>query len=89
MASSNFEIGDHHIQDRLRAVRDLAPNADRLEKPAAGRNDGGGTRVAAGSCIKRRIGDDNGKLGSKTLTQRQRQRQSGQCATTDDNASLC
>ena len=83
-----FRIGDDHIQDRLRAVRDIAPNADRLEKPAAGRDDGGGARIAARPGIKRRIGDDDGKIGPKALTQRQCQRQSGKCATADDNASL-
>src|SRR3984957_12588224 len=70
-----FGIRDNHIQDRLRTVRDLVPNTDRLEKPATGGNDGGGAWIAAGSGIQRRINDDNGKLESKALTERQRQRQ--------------
>ena len=49
--------------------------------------------VARGSRLglrrQRRIGDDDGNIGAKALTQRQRQRQSRKCAAADDNASLC
>ena len=40
-------IGDHHVDDRLRGGGDLVPHLDRLEQPAAGRDDGGGARIAA------------------------------------------
>ena len=40
-------IGDDHVDDRLRGGRDLAPDAERLEQPAAGGDDGGGARIAA------------------------------------------
>ena len=42
-----FRIGDDHVEDRLRAVRDLVPHPDGLEQPAAGRDDGGRARIAA------------------------------------------
>ena len=82
-------IGDDHVEDRLRSGRDLIPHAERLEQPAAGRDDGGGARIAARPCRQRRIGDDDRNIGAKALTQRQRQRQSRKRAAADDNASLC
>ena len=42
-----------------------------------------------GRVAERRIGDDDGNIGAKPLTQRQRQRQAGKRAAADDNASLC
>jgi len=40
-------IGDDHVEDRLRVGSDLAPDADRLEQPPAGGDDGGRARIAA------------------------------------------
>ena len=84
-----LRVGDHHVEDRLRAGRDLIPHPDGLEQPAAGRDDGGRARIAARPCRQRRIGDDDRNIGAEALTQRQRQRQPGKRAAADDNASLC
>ena len=82
-------IGDDHVEDRLRAGCDLVPDAERLEQPPAGGDDGGRARIAARPHSERRIGHDDGNVSAKPLTQRQRQRQAGKCAAADDNASLC
>ena len=60
-----LQIGDHHVEDRLRLGRDLVPDADGLEQPAAGGDDGGGARVAARARGERRIGDDDGNIGGQ------------------------
>ena len=82
-------IGDDHVEDRLRAGSDLIPHPDGIEQPPAGGDDGGRARIAAWPQPKRRIGHDDGNIGAKALTQRQRQRQPCKCAAADDNASLC
>ena len=69
--------------------RDLIPHPDGIEQPAAGGDDGGRARIAARPQRQRRIGDDDGNIGAKALTQRQRQRQPRKRAAADDNASLC
>ena len=69
-----FGIGDHHVEDGLRLRCDLIPHPDGIEQPAAGRNDSRRARIAAWPHRQRRIGDDNGNIGAKPLTQRQRQR---------------
>ena len=84
-----FGVGDDHVENRLRSVRDLVPDPERLEQPAAGGDDGGGARIAARTRRKRRIGDDDRNIGAEPLAQRQRQRQPGKSAAADDNASLC
>jgi hypothetical protein len=84
-----FGIGDDHVEDRLRIGRDLFPHPDDFEQPAACRHDGRGARVATRPRAERRIGDDDGNVRAEALTQRQRQRQSGERAAADDNASLC
>ena len=84
-----FGIGDDHVEDRLRAGGDLIPHPDGIEQPAAGGDDGGRARIAARPQRQRRIGHDDGNIGAKALTQRQRQRQPGKRAAADDNASLC
>ena len=84
-----LRVGDDHVEDRLRLGRDLVPDADRLEQPAAGRDDGGRARIAARPRRQRRIGDDDGNLRAEALPQRQRQRQPRERAAADDNASLC
>ena len=60
-----FEIGDDHVEDRLRLVRDLIPCPDRLEQPAAGRDDRGGARIAARPRRQRRIGHDHGNVAPR------------------------
>ncbi len=82
-------IGNHHIEDRLGIVRDLAPYADRLEQPPARRNDGGRARVATWPRGERGIGHNDRNVAAETLPQCQRQRQPCKCAAADDNASLC
>src|SRR5579863_609011 len=81
-------VGNDHIQNRLRSICNLFPDANGIEQPPAGGDDGGSTRIAARPQPKRRIGDDNGNIGAKALTQRQRQRQPCKPAAADDNASL-
>ena len=73
----------------MRIGGDLVPDAERLEQPPAGGHDGGRARIAARPHGERRIGHDDGNIGAKALTERQRQRQPGKCAAADDNASLC
>ena len=64
-------------------------------KPHAGfggeLEDGTGRRtgIAARPHSQRWIGDDDGNIRAKALTERQRQRQPGKGAAADDNASLC
>ena len=82
-------IGDDHVEDRLRSRRDLVPDAERLEQPAAGGDDGGGARIAARPHRQRRIGHDDGDIGPEALAERHRQRQSRKRPAADDNASLC
>ena len=55
-------IGDDHVEDRLRLGRDLVPDAERLEQPAAGGDDGGRARIAARPRGQRRIGHDDGNI---------------------------
>jgi hypothetical protein len=86
---SQLGIGDDHVENRLRAGCDLIPHSDGIEQSAAGRDDRGRARIAAGPRRQRRIGDDNRNIGAETLTQRQRQRQSRKRSAADDNASLC
>ena len=57
IASCKLGIGDHHVEDRLRAVRDLVPDADGLEQPPRRRRDRRGARVARMALAQRRIGD--------------------------------
>ncbi len=82
-------IGHDHVEDRLGLAGDLIPHPDGIEQPAAGGDDGGGARIAAWPQPQRRIGNDDRQIRAKALTQRQRQRQSRQCAAANDNASLC
>ncbi len=81
-----------HVRERfngLRLRRHLIPHPERLEQPAAGGDDGGRARIAAWPQPQRRIGDDDGNIGTKALTQPQGQRQPGKRAAADDNATLC
>src|SRR5258708_918564 len=82
-------IGDDHVEDRLRLGGDVVPHPDGIEQPAAGRDDRGRARIAARAACQRRIGDDDRNIGAKALPQGQSQRQPGECAATDDNATLC
>jgi hypothetical protein len=84
-----FGIGHHHVENRLGAGCDLIPHPQRVEQPAAGRNDRGGARIAARPHRQRRIGHDHANIGTKALAQRQCQRQPGKGAAADNNASLC
>ena len=81
-------VGDHHVEDRRRGGGHLVPHADRLEQPPAGRDDGGGARVAARPRGEGRIGDHDGNLRAQSLAQRQRQPQAGEGASADDDAAL-
>ena len=83
-----LRIRDHHVEDGLR-IRHLIPDAERLEQPPARRHDRGRPRIAARPRSQRRIGDYDGNIRAKALTERQRQRQPGKGAAADDNASLC
>ena len=49
-------VGDDHVEDRLRVVGDLVPDADGLEQPPRRRHDGGRARIG-GRTAERRIGD--------------------------------
>ena len=44
-ASSSLLVGHHHVEDRLRVVRDRVPDLDRLEQPPRGGGDRRGARV--------------------------------------------
>ena len=79
-------IRHNHVEDRLRIRRDLAPNAERLEQPAARRDDRGGALVAARAHRESRIGDDHRNVRAQPLTQCERERQPGQPAAADYDA---
>src|SRR5262249_49270302 len=84
-----LRVGDHHVEDRLRGIGDLAPDAQCLEQPSAGGDDRRPARIPAGPDAKRRIGYDDMDIRAKSLAQRQRQGQPRKRAAADDNASLC
>ena len=48
-------VGDRHVEDRLRAVRDPFPDADGLEQPPRRRDDRRRARIA-GAALERGIG---------------------------------
>ena len=82
-------VGDHHVEDRLRVVGDLLPDADRLEQPPRRRHDRGRARIGAGA-PERRIGDHDRKGGAEPLAQRDRQREPGKAAAADQHVgALC
>ena len=89
VASSSLELVTTMSRIGCACASDLFPHPECLEQPAAGRDDGGGPRVAARARRQRRIGHNNGNIGAKALTQRQRQRQARERAAADDNATLC
>ena len=68
-------IGDDHVEDRLRVVRDLVPDADGLEQPPRRRRDRRGARVARMALAERRIGDRDLERIAEPLAQRDRERQ--------------
>ncbi len=53
-------VGNHHIEDRLRGVRDLVPDPDHFEQPSRRGHDRGGPCVD-GRLAERRIGNRNRK----------------------------
>ena len=63
-------IGDDHVEDRLRAVGDLVPDADGLEQPPRRRRDRRGARVARVALAERRIGDRDLERIAEPLAQR-------------------
>ena len=77
-------VGDHHVEDRLRVVRDLVPDADRLEQPPRRRHDGGGARIAPARA-ERRIGDRDRERRPEPLAQRDRQREAGEAGAADQH----
>ena len=52
-----LRIRDHHVEDRLRGLRNLVPDTERLEQAAAGCDDRGRARIAARPVSKCRIGN--------------------------------
>ena len=54
-------VGDHHVEDRLRLSADGIPNAERLEQPPCGRDNGRSAFVVGVAFAQRRIGHRDGK----------------------------
>ncbi len=52
-----LRVGHHHVEDRLRFVRDRIPDADGLEQPAGGGRDGRSARVLGFLVLERGVGD--------------------------------
>ena len=70
-------VGDHHVEDRLRAVGDLVPDADGLEQPPRRGRDRRSARIAGVAVAERRIGDRHREGIAEPLAQRDGERQPG------------
>ena len=79
-------VGDHHVEDRLRAALDRPPDAERREHPPRAGGDRIGAPVAGGIAGERRIVDRHLERGAERLLQRQRQRQPRDAAAGDGDA---
>ncbi len=82
-------IGDDHVEHGLRGGRHVLPDAEHIEQPTAGGDDSRGARVAARPGRQRRIGHDHANIRTEPLPQRHRQRQPGEGAPANHDASLC
>ena len=65
-------VGDDHVEDRLRFVGDVLPNAERLEQPARRGDNGGGAFVAGMAFAQRRVGDRDRERGPSLAAARLR-----------------
>ena len=81
-------VGDHHVEDGLRPVRDLRPDAERLQHPARGGGDGIGALVPVRIALQRRVAHDHLDAVGERPLERQRQGQTGKAAAGDDDARL-
>jgi hypothetical protein len=78
-------VGDDHVEDRLRAIRDLAPDAQRFEQPARRRRDRRRARVAGVTFAQRRVGHRDLEAIAEPLAQRDGERQAGEAAAADQH----
>ena len=80
-----FRVGDDHVENRLRAIRNLVPDSDGLEQPPRRGGNRRGARVAGVALGERRIGDRHLEGLTEPLTQRDGQRQAGESAAADQH----
>ena len=85
-ASCELGVGHHHVEDRLRSVRDRIPDAECLEQPPRGGGDRRGARVAwRPHAAQRRVGHHDREGIAEPLAQRDRERQTGKSGAADQH----
>ncbi len=82
-ACSSFEVGHHHVEDRLRVVRHRVPHAERLEHAPRRGRDRGGAQVGPRIRGEGRIGHHDPERVAQPLPQRERKREPGKAAARD------